>query len=89
MRSTAKLCPSCDDAHGSIFVINLRLNLQFRHDFGRDNDIVIPWEDIEIIGAETILVKSEMLDFLRSISFDSTFPLGRYWERGFLSCNVK
>ena len=26
--------------------------------FGRDDDIVIPWEDIEIIGNETILVKS-------------------------------
>lgn len=31
--------------------------------FGRDNDIVIPWEDIEIIGAETILVKSEKINF--------------------------
>lgn len=30
--------------------------------FGRDNDIVIPWEDIEIIGAETILVKSEKIN---------------------------
>ena len=26
--------------------------------FGRDDDIVIPWEDIEIIGNETILVKT-------------------------------
>lgn len=26
--------------------------------FGRENDIIIPWEDIEIIGSETILVKS-------------------------------
>ncbi len=26
--------------------------------FGRDDDIVIPWEDIEIIGSETILVKT-------------------------------
>ena len=26
--------------------------------FGRDDDLVIPWEDIEIIGNETILVKS-------------------------------
>ena len=25
--------------------------------FGRDDDIVIPWENIEIIGDETILVK--------------------------------
>ncbi len=26
--------------------------------FGRDDDLVIPWEEIEIIGNETILVKS-------------------------------
>lgn len=26
--------------------------------FGREDDIVIPWEDIEIIGNETILVKT-------------------------------
>lgn len=26
--------------------------------FGRDDDLIIPWEDIEIIGNETILVKS-------------------------------
>ncbi len=25
--------------------------------FGRDDDMVIPWESIEIIGEETILVK--------------------------------
>lgn len=26
--------------------------------FGRDDDIIIPWDEIEIIGNETILVKS-------------------------------
>lgn len=26
--------------------------------FGRDDDIIISWNDIEIIGAETILVKT-------------------------------
>jgi len=31
--------------------------------FGRDNDIVIPWEEIEVIGAETILVKSDKMIF--------------------------
>lgn len=27
--------------------------------FGRDDDIVIPWENIEVIGQETILVSCE------------------------------
>ena len=27
--------------------------------FGKYDDIVIPWCDIEVIGAETVLVKSE------------------------------
>ena len=26
--------------------------------FGRDDDIIIPWDEIEIIGNETILVKT-------------------------------
>ena len=29
--------------------------------FGRENDIIIPWNDIEIIGSETVLVKTEAL----------------------------
>lgn len=28
--------------------------------FGRDDDLVIPWENISIIGEETILVKCEI-----------------------------
>lgn len=27
--------------------------------FGRDDDMIIDWEDIEIIGTDTILVKSQ------------------------------
>lgn len=29
--------------------------------FGRDNDIIIPWQDIEVIGNETVLVKTEAI----------------------------
>lgn len=29
--------------------------------FGRENDIIIPWNDIEVIGSETVLVKTEAL----------------------------
>lgn len=28
--------------------------------FGREDDIVIKWEDIEVLGDETVLVKSEI-----------------------------
>lgn len=27
---------------------------------GREDDIIIPWEDIDVIGAETILVKCNL-----------------------------
>lgn len=27
---------------------------------GREDDIIIPWEDIDVIGSETILVKSNL-----------------------------
>lgn len=27
---------------------------------GREDDIIIPWEDIDVIGSETILVKCEL-----------------------------
>ncbi len=29
--------------------------------FGKENDIVIPWKDIEVIGNETILVNCEFM----------------------------
>ena len=29
--------------------------------FGKENDIIIPWTDIEVIGSETVLVKTEAL----------------------------
>ena len=27
--------------------------------FGKENDIIIPWSDIEVIGSETVLVKTD------------------------------
>lgn len=29
--------------------------------FGKDNDIIIPWNDIQVIGSETVLVTTESL----------------------------
>lgn len=33
--------------------------LRFFGLFGREEDMLIPWEDIEIVGEDTILVKNE------------------------------
>ena len=32
---------------------------------GRDEDIVIPWEDIDVIGQETILINTDPSPFIR------------------------
>ena len=32
--------------------------------FGREDDIVIPWNEIEVIGQETILVKTDPAPFV-------------------------
>ncbi len=31
--------------------------------FGKENDIVIPWDEIEVIGNETILVNYDVVKF--------------------------
>ena len=35
--------------------------------FGREEDIVIPWQDISVIGRETILVNTDPEPFMRMI----------------------
>lgn len=32
--------------------------------FGREDDIIIPWEEIKVIGPETILVSTEPPEYL-------------------------
>lgn len=34
--------------------------------FGKEDDIKIPWSEIEVIGEETVLVKTEPLSLQRS-----------------------
>lgn len=29
--------------------------------FGRENDIIVPWRDIQVIGCETVLVNTEAI----------------------------
>ena len=35
--------------------------------FGREDDVVIPWKDIEVIGPETILVSTDPSPFFKSL----------------------
>lgn len=34
--------------------------------FGHDEDIVIPWSDIEVMGQETVLVKTDLVPYVRN-----------------------
>lgn len=45
---------------GSITSVIIFGKSRFLGLFGRDNDIVIPWSEIAVIGNETILVTTEM-----------------------------
>ena len=48
-----------DTANGSLTSIIIFGRLRFFGLFGREEDIVIPWEDISVIGNETVLVNTE------------------------------
>ena len=44
---------------GALTSIIIFGKMRFFGFFGREDDIVIPWEDIKVIGNETILVNTE------------------------------
>ena len=50
-----------DTASGRLTSIIIFGRLRFFGLLGREEDIIIPWEDIEVIGNETILVKNEAI----------------------------
>ena len=47
-----------DTEKGTLTSIVIYGRLRFFGLFGRENDIVIPYEDIKVIGAETVLVST-------------------------------
>ena len=51
-------------ANGNIEAVVIYGRPRFFGILGREEDIVIPWCDIEVIGAETILVSTEPTQFL-------------------------
>ena len=54
-----------DTASGNLTAIIIFGRLRFWGLFGREEDIVIPWRDIKVIGNETVLVSTETPSFLR------------------------
>ena len=53
---------SCPDGKAQSLIIFGRL--RFFGILGRDEDIVIPWSEIEVIGQETILVNTDPAPFV-------------------------
>ena len=48
-----------DTQSGSLISLIIYGRPRFLGLFGKTEDIVIPWNDIEVIGPETVLVKSD------------------------------
>ena len=54
-----------DTENGNLTSIIIFGRLRFFGLLGREEDIVIPWEDISVIGNETVLVSTEPPLYLR------------------------
>lgn len=54
-----------DTEKGSLTAIIIFGRLRIFGFFGREDDIVIPWNEIQVIGPETILVNTESPKFLQ------------------------
>lgn len=54
-----------DTSSGELTSVIIFGRLKFFGLFGREEDTVIPWSDIEVIGEETVLVNTEPPIFMR------------------------
>ena len=54
-----------DTESGNLTSIVIFGRLRFFGLLGREDDIIIPWNDINVIGSETVLVNTEPPLFLR------------------------
>ncbi len=57
-----------DTTTGRLISIIIFGRFKFFGLFGKEEDIVIPWQDIKVIGGETILVNTESTLFLQEKS---------------------
>ncbi len=53
-----------DTVSGSLTSVIIFGRLRFFGLLGREDDIIIPWNDIKVIGNETVLVATEAPNFL-------------------------
>lgn len=59
-----------DTASGSLTSIVIPGRPRFMGLFGHEEDIVIPWSEIEVIGRETVLISAEAAQYCRGARGD-------------------
>lgn len=59
-----------DTSNGSLTAIVIFGRQKLFGVLGHEDDIVIPWHEIEVIGAETILVSTDPAPYQRMIKLD-------------------
>ncbi len=55
-----------DTANGMLTSIIIFGRLRFFGLLGREEDIIIPWQDIRVIGSETILVQTDTTRLIKN-----------------------
>ena len=58
-----------DISNGHLEAIVILGRLRLFGLLGREEDIIIPWNEIEVIGKETVLVNTDPTSFIRMNSF--------------------
>lgn len=62
-----------DTSNGNLVSIIILGRLRLFGLLGRDEDIIIPWDEIEVIGKETVLVNTDPTPFVRMNNFIKWF----------------
>lgn len=57
-----------DTSNGALTSIVIFGKTKFLGLFGKEDDITIPWEEIVVIGPETVLVSTDVSPFIKKLS---------------------
>lgn len=57
-----------DTSNGNLTSIVILGKSKFLGLFGKDDDITIPWEEIVVIGPETVLVSTDIAPFMKKLA---------------------